>query len=483
MTSVPAPSPRVRPGRWWRAAIPCLAAIVVALFPVPAALTPQAWYHFALFLGVILALVLEPVPGAVAGMIGVTISAALRLVEPGPTDSIRWAVSGFSDPAVWLIFVSFLFVLGYEKSGLGRRIALTLVKHLGRRTLGLGYAVAFADLALAPVIPSNTGRSAGTIFPIVRGIPELYGSYPGESARRIGAYLMWTAFSAQCVTSSMFLTALAPNLLAVSLLNATAKVNITWAEWFVGFLPIGILLMATLPLLVYWIYPPTLKESGDVPVWASEQLTTMGRLKRQEILMAALALVALALWIFGGEWLNATTVGLLVLCLMIVSGLVTWDNVISYKQAWDVLFWFAPLLTMADGLRRVGFLKWLAELSAGAVTGMSPVLTVALIVAAFFLVHYMFASLTAHVTALLPVFVAAAMQVPGIHIKGLALLLCYTIGIMGVLTPYATGPAPVYYGCGYVQRKEFWVLGFIFGIVFFVAFLGIGLPFLRSLGY
>ena len=46
----------------------------------------------------------------------------------------------------------------------------------------------------------------------------------------------------------------------------------------------------------------------------------------------------------------------------------------------------------------------------------------------------------------------------------------------GVLTPYATGPAPVYYGCGYIGRRDFWRLGFIFGLVFLAALLLIGLP-------
>ena len=87
---------------------------------------------------------------------------------------------------------------------------------MGRSTLGLGYAVMLADLLLAPFTPSNTGRSAGVIYPILRGIPALYGSQPGPTARRVGGYLMWTAFASTAVTSSLFLTALAPNLLAVA---------------------------------------------------------------------------------------------------------------------------------------------------------------------------------------------------------------------------------------------------------------------------
>ena len=63
-------------------------------------------------------------------------------------------------------------------------------------------------------------------------------------------------------------------------------------------------------------------------------------------------------------------------------------------------------------------------------------------------------------------------------VRTFALLLCYSLGLMGILTPYATGPAPVYFGSGYVTRKEFWTLGFIFGLLFFAALVGIGVPYL-----
>jgi L-tartrate/succinate antiporter len=58
------------------------------------------------------------------------------------------------------------------------------------------------------------------------------------------------------------------------------------------------------------------------------------------------------------------------------------------------------------------------------------------------------------------------------------MLACYSLGIMGVLTPYATGPAPVYFGSGYISRKAFWSLGFVFGILFLGLLLGVELPYL-----
>jgi len=182
--------------------------------PPPAGLKLNAWYYFAIFAAVVVALVLEPIPNAAVGLIGVTMAVVMGYVFAKPGDSLRWGLSGFSNSTVWLIFGAFMISLGYEKTGLGRRIALLLVRVLGGKTLGLGYAITLADLAIAPGTPSNTARSAGTIYPIIRNIPALFGSEPGPTSRKIGAYLMWTAFTATAITSSMFITSMAVNPLA-----------------------------------------------------------------------------------------------------------------------------------------------------------------------------------------------------------------------------------------------------------------------------
>jgi L-tartrate/succinate antiporter len=255
----------------------------------PQGLPQHAWYFFAIFVGVIVGLMFEPLPGGAIGLIGVTVVTVLseyvfyspeQLAKPGfdaARAALAWALSGFSNSTVWLIFGAFMFALGYEKTGLGRRIALLLVKAMGRKNWQRDLEVMIADLLLAPFTPSSTARSGGTIYPVIRNLPPLYQSMPNDpSMRRMGSYLMWVAISATCVTSSMFLTALAPNLLAVELVKKTAKIEIEWMDWFVAFAPVGILLLAVLPLLVYWIYPPEVKEGPEVPAWAAGELQKMG---------------------------------------------------------------------------------------------------------------------------------------------------------------------------------------------------------------
>ena len=284
------PRTKTRPRVDWKALLPVAVALAIALIPAPAGLPPHAWYFFAIFAGVIVGLMVEPLPGPAVSLLGVTLATVLApWVLYGPADLARpgfnpanaglaWALSGFANPTVWLIFGAFMFALGYEKTGLGRRVALLLVRAMGRRTLTLGYAVTVADTLLAPFTPSTTARSAGTIFPVVRNLPPLYDSKPNDpSARRIGSYLMWTALAATCINSSMFLTGMAPNLLAVEIVKKTANLDISWMDWLTAFAPVGILLLVTLPLLVYVLYPPTIKEGSEVPAWAERELQDDGR--------------------------------------------------------------------------------------------------------------------------------------------------------------------------------------------------------------
>ena len=468
----------------WRIATPVIVGSVLALLPAPAGLAPFAWHYLALFVATILALITEPFPPASIGLIAVTIGGAFGLVfspsqfaDPAfkfPTEALRWALSGFTNSTVWLIFGAFVFAMGYEKTGLGRRIALVLVRLLGGNTLGLGYAIATSDLVLAPFTPSNTARSAGTIFPIINRIPELYGSGRGESSRRIGSYLMWVAFSTTCLTSSMFLTALAPNLFAVELARKAAGIDLTWTDWLIGFLPIGLPLFLALPWLVFKIYPPQIRSSVEVPRWAAQELSTLGAITMHEIIMAALVVAALALWIGGGSVIDPAMVALGGISLMVVLSLVSWDDIVGNRTAWNVLVTFATMLAMAEGLAKTGVIDWIGRTVSGVLAGHAPLVVMSLLVALFFVVHYMFASLTAHATALLPAMLATGIAVPGVPARTFAMLMVFSLGLMGVLTPYATGPAPVYFGSGYIPRRDFWRLGLIFGVIFLSALLLLG---------
>lgn len=449
--------------------IPVLVAVVMWFIPAPEGLSQNAWHFLAIFLAVVVGLILEPIPAALIGFAGVALIAALGLIG-NPTMSINWALSGFSNSVIWLIFAAFMFALGYKKTGLGKRVSLLMVKYMGKSTLGLGYAVAFSDLVLAPFMPSNTARSAGTIYPIAINIPQIFNSLPNNEPRKIGSYITWVAIASTSVTSSMFLTALAPNLLAVDLMGRHTQHTLTWMEWATIMVPIMIPLFLLTPWLTYVIYPPTQKKSPEAPKWAAEELKKLGNVTFKEYLMAGLAVVALVLWIFGKEiGINATTTAICVMTVMVLTGIISWDDLLSEKAAFNVFIWFATLVALADGLKRVGVLDFIGKNSESMLSGLDTMALIISLLVLFYVLHYFFASTTAHVTALVPLFmVIATTFIPADQIIPFMVLLAGSLGVMGIITPYGSGPNPIWYGAGYISQAKWWGLGAIFGGLYLI---------------
>lgn len=473
----------------WKALAPVAIAIVLALLPVPSGLASHAWYFFCIFVGVIVGLILEPLPGAAVAIIGITVATVLarftllspqQLAQPGfhPANAaLTWALSGYSNSTVWLIFGAFILALGYDKTGLGHRIALVIIKRMGKSTLLLGYGIALADLMLAPFIPSPTARSGGIIYPIANDLALDYGSKPNDpSSRRVGSYLMWVAIMTTCVTSSLFLTAASFNLLAVGFVEKLAHIELSWTDWFITAAPAIIPLLILIPVLTYWLYPPEVKRNSEVSNWAAAQLEKIGTFTRREMILAGIVVLSLVLWVAGSAYVGAATVAFIAVSLMLMTRVLTWNDIAAHKRAWTTLAWLGALIALCDGLNRVGFVKWFADGIAAHMRGFSPHLAMIILLALFFLAHYAFASVDAYTTALLPVILLTGAAIPGIPVKEFALLLCMELGIMGVITPFADAASPIYANSGYLPAKDYWRLGTIFGAIFLIFFLSIGVP-------
>jgi anion transporter len=215
-------------------------------------------------------------------------------------------------------------------------------------------------------------------------------------------------------------------------------------------------------------------------------------MSRNEWVMSGLVLLAMFLWItgsnpdiklpvLGANYINATMVVLVIISLLLVTKVVEFADIVAEKSAWEVFFYFTSLLTLASGLNQIGFIKWVAEGFAKPLAGMSPTLALVMLVALFFWIHYFFSSITSHAAAVLPVVLAVGTGIPGVSLPTLTLLCCYSLGLMGVISPYATGPAPMYYGSGFIAKGDFWKFGLIFGLIYFAGLLVIVLPWLQMI--
>ena len=137
--------------------IPALQAICAGLalrflVPIPGGITEQGWSLLAIFVSTILGLVLDPLPVGAWAFIAVTSAIATK------TLTFAQAFSAMTNEVIWLIVVSFFFAKGFEKTGLGERIANMFVQAIGKSTLGLSYGLNVAEMLLAPAMPSTSAR-------------------------------------------------------------------------------------------------------------------------------------------------------------------------------------------------------------------------------------------------------------------------------------------------------------------------------------
>lgn len=462
--------------------------ILACIFADFSILSLKAWIFVSIFAALVVGLILEPLAPAFIGIIAIVVSVLFKIgpVKSASADAnitsavaINWGLSGFSNSVVWLIFASFMIGLGYANSGLGKRIALFLVKKLGKSTLGLGYAIAFADLILAPFIPSNAARSGGTIYPIATSIPAMFDSFPDKNPRKIGSYLAWVSLATTCISSSIFLTGQAPNPLALNLVSSAGVKVVDWMGWFLAFLPVGIILFLITPLLTYFIYPPEIKGSFEITKWAGDELDKIGKITKKEIIMLCISITALILWIGSKAFgINATTTAILVIVAMILCKIISWQDFLANKPAWNVLTWFATLVTMAGGLKNVGFLAYLSKNTESLLVHLQPTLALMILLIVFCLLRYFFASGTAYVTAVAGVFATMATKITGFSPEFVMVFLLTPMGMISVLTPYGTGHSPIWFASGYIKGSDFWRLGAIFGLIYFIIYVLVAYPYL-----
>ncbi|WP_049255286.1 DASS family sodium-coupled anion symporter [Neisseria bacilliformis] len=471
-----------------------LALLIWFVIPVPTGVTPQAWHLLAMFVGVIAAIIGKAMPIGALSMVAVMLVAVTGVTNNKPDAAIKDALSSFASPLIWLIGVSIMISRGILKTGLGARIGYYFISLFGKKTLGIGYSLAISELILAPVTPSNTARGGGIIHPVMKAIASSYDSDPEKGTQgRIGRYLALVNYHSNPITSAMFITATAPNPLVVDIIaKATGNgIHLSWGTWAVAMLLPGLVAMLLMPLVLYFVSPPEIKATPNAAQFAKERLAELGKMNGGEKIMLAIFALLLILWagipalVFGDVFaVDATTTAFIGLSLLLLSGVLSWDDVLKEKSAWDTITWFAALVMMATFLNKLGLIAWFSDALKTGIehTGMGWMGASMLLLLVYMYAHYMFASTTAHITAMLAAFYAAGLAL-GAPPMAFGLIMAAASSLMMTLTHYATGTAPVIFGSGYATLGEWWKAGFVMSVANLLVFLIVGGIWWKALGY
>lgn len=296
---------------------------------------------------------------------------------------------------------------------------------------------------------------------------------------------MQSAFQATGNSSSLWLYGAAQNLLALRLAAQCGyEITSPFTSWLAATSVPALTAMALTPLVTFWAIPPEVKLTPEAPAEAKKKLEEMGPMSRDEAILGAVVAGMLFLWAGSTAFgIPAVTTAVLGLCVLLLTGTLTWADCSGEQGAWTTMTWFAILVSMSAMLNKRGIVGWLATTISGKITaaGLSAAPAFALLILIYTFSHYAFASQVAHLSALYVPFIAMMVRT-GTPPKVAVLSLAIVSNVFGSLTPYASAQAPVFYGGGYVTLKDWYRLGLIFIIFNLVVWGGVGAIWWKVLG-
>ena len=460
----------------WLIVLGC--GFAIWFIPPPDGVTREAWALLSIFIATIVGSIVQPMTGSAMVLFGVIATMIFRALP------IEKALSGYADKYVWLTLAAFFISRAMIKTGLGQRIALIFIRLIGRRTLGLGYALVFTDFILASFVPSTGARSGGIILPIARSVSETYDSRPDDgTAGKLGTFLMNLLYQCEVILCATFLTGQASNPIIAGFAAKQAGIDLNYSIWFISAIVPAIVSLTVVPLMIYRFFPPEITETPNAVKFAHDELEKLGPLKREEKILLVVFVAVVLLWItarFHG--IDATVIALLGIAFLLITGVLIWKDITNETNAWEVFIWYGGMVMMAAAIGETTIPKLFAESVAGVTSGWSWPAALLVLALVYFYAHYGFASITAHATAMFIPFLAVTIAV-GAPAGLVVLVLTYFSNMSAGLTHYGTTPAPIYFGTGYVKQSQWWTIGLIASVLNIIIWSTIGLGWWKILGW
>lgn len=448
-------------------------AVIFLVFwniPAPPGVNSEGIHLFAIFVVMIFSIIFNVLSMGAANIIALSIAISTK------TLTFNQAFLGYSNPMVWLVLGAFFVSHGMIQTGLGKRIACKIISLIGKNTLGMGYAIAIAELALSPIIPSVTARSGGVIYPILESIIDTIRLNKVENKYSfINIYLILVAFQTTVVSSAMFVTSIVGNSMIIDFAKKM-QIYISWSDWAIGAVLPGIISLLIIPLFLYIVLKIKFRKNENKLelVKSNTYIANLGKMTSNEKYMVIIFISMIFGWIYGDDiGMHPSAVILLATTIMLITNLIKWNNLIKLSVAWDTFIWFGALISLSDALNVYGLTSWFGIFLSELLINFNSITAMSCLLLTYFYMHYFFASSTAHVSALFLPFLSAAiyLNIPAVPA---VLSLGYASSLFGGITHYGIGPAPILFGSGYVDIKTWWFIGFITSILNIIIWFTVG---------
>lgn len=378
----------------------------------------------------------------------------------GTKGALKYALAGFSSPAVALVAGALFLAAAMQATNLHKRLALFILSKVGAKTGAIVFGAILVSIILAFFVPSATAR-AGAVVPILLGMVAAFG-LPHNS--RLGALLVITAVQAISIWNVGIKTAAAQNMVAIDFIEKQLGESVAWGDWFLYAAPWSILMSVILYfIMVRLIKPETKVVEGGMNV-VKENLKSLGPIRPEEIRLIVISVLLLIFWSTESRLhpFDTTTITLVAVAILLTPkiGIFDWKTV-EKLIPWGTIIVFAVGIALGLILLDTSGAQWLSDKVFGALglDSMPLLATIALLALFNILIHLGFASATSLASALIPIVLVLATTLQGdFNPVGFVLIQQFVISF-GFLLPVNAPQNMLAYGTGAFSVKDFFKAG------------------------
>lgn len=251
-------------------------------------LSPQGRGALALTLVAIILWVFEVYPVEITAILLSTFYVIMGVANSAD------AFSGYGSDVVWFIFAALVFGIAIDQSGVGKRIATTLMRFSGASFKSMMGIIVVVGLLLSFLTPAGVERIL-ILYPICIGVAALFvkGSIQGTNTGKLAIAICYLAGN---TFGFGLLTGIAVNILGVGIIKQILGIDVYWSQWITWF-GVPILVTTLLSIFAAWkLFPPEDYVLQARKEDASKEFSNQGPMTSTEMRAMVYLLITLALW-------------------------------------------------------------------------------------------------------------------------------------------------------------------------------------------
>ncbi|UCC81398.1 MAG: DASS family sodium-coupled anion symporter [Candidatus Zixiibacteriota bacterium] len=394
---------------------------------------------------------------------GVAFCIGLILVFSGIVPRTEIAQLFWSD-ACWFIMGSLMFAAAFVKTGVDKRLCLTIFRYLAKPNVK--WVTAVMILVIAPAASFISDHALAAIFlpiGIILYANSLSRAVPEDS--ELAKLLMITIAMACNIGGFGSPSGGARNVIIMTYLEDMFGISIGYGQWIIYGMPFVIIMMPILWFTLNRVFKPKIQDLGPALITLRQDIDRMGGWNKKQILALVIFLIMFLGWVTESSLILKLTgirLGIGVIAVAgavayLLTGIVNWRDY-HEKVDWGVVWLYAGAIVFGRLLDQTGAAYWMAR---SIVEGLATIglNSGTVLVGAGSLVTIFMTNLMADgpaAAAVGPITLnMASVSSPGTVLVPFMGLATACASSMAYLLIIGTPPNAIIYSSGYVTAKDF----------------------------